>query len=255
MRISVTIGWTLNTKPSHERVPTAPSKSRNPAPPISGNLSFCACQETRCPKAQKGQAFPTVSNHRTVLASPLESKNARFPTELRKAVTYYLVCGTRRPASRKCTEAQHFPPHLPAGESCLPCLSTGTPAPPLSDNLDSAAVRRLSCQGAHIPTSAWKWEKPCSPIKEWEHWILHWGKESCNQVLCRRHQKACSPRCREAQFITLCLTRGDPISPVQELKFQVLHWMSISSSAGLTRPAPTVHREPMLPTVTVGESL
>jgi hypothetical protein len=54
-------GPVLTTKPSCGRAPSAPSKSKNPPPPLSGNLPFC--KETCFPKAQKGPAFPTVPNH------------------------------------------------------------------------------------------------------------------------------------------------------------------------------------------------
>jgi hypothetical protein len=91
-------GPVLTTKPSHGRAPTALSNSKNPAPPLSGNLPFCGCQETCLPKAQKDPALPTVPNHRRALTSPLKTKNATFPIVGRKAVTYYSVSGTRKPA-------------------------------------------------------------------------------------------------------------------------------------------------------------
>jgi hypothetical protein len=94
-------GPALTTKPSHRSVPTIPSKSGNPSPPLSGNLPLCGCQETCFPKAQKAPVLPTVPDQRKAPASPLKSKNIRFPTEESIAVTCYSVGDTRRPSSSR----------------------------------------------------------------------------------------------------------------------------------------------------------
>jgi hypothetical protein len=73
-------GPVLITKPSYGRVPTALSKNRNPALP--------GYQETCFPKEQKGLVLPTVPDHGKTHSSTLNTKNAKFPTEGRKAVTY-----------------------------------------------------------------------------------------------------------------------------------------------------------------------
>jgi hypothetical protein len=90
-------GPVLTTKPFHGRIPTILSK--NPTPPQGGNLPFCECQETCFPKVQKGPVLPTIPNHGRVSPSPLKSKNAKFPTEGRRAITYYSVNGIKRLAS------------------------------------------------------------------------------------------------------------------------------------------------------------
>jgi hypothetical protein len=95
-------GPVLTTKPSSGRAPTALSKSRNPDPPLSDNLPFCERQETCFPKAQKGPMVPPILDHRRVPALPSNNKNARFPTEEKKAVTCYSVDIIRRPAFPKC---------------------------------------------------------------------------------------------------------------------------------------------------------
>jgi hypothetical protein len=88
----------LTIKPSYGSIPTAPSESRNPALLLSSNLSFCGCQGNCFPKAQKDLALPTMSDHWRASASLLKTKNGRVSTEVRKAVTYYSVSGTRRSA-------------------------------------------------------------------------------------------------------------------------------------------------------------
>jgi hypothetical protein len=57
-----------------------------------------------------------------------KGKNARFPTEGRKAITCYSAGSTRSPVPPRYTEAQLFTLHLF-------CPRTGIPAPPLSGNL------------------------------------------------------------------------------------------------------------------------
>jgi hypothetical protein len=64
----------VTTELSCEKTLAAPSKSRNPAPPLSGNLTFCGGQETCFPKAQKGPALPTVSDHKRTPASLLKDQ-------------------------------------------------------------------------------------------------------------------------------------------------------------------------------------
>jgi hypothetical protein len=75
------------------------------------------------PKVHRGSALPTVPDNRRGPVPMLKSESVRFPTEGRKTVTCYSVGSTRRPASPRCTEAQRFPWHLPAGESHLLCKS------------------------------------------------------------------------------------------------------------------------------------
>jgi hypothetical protein len=100
----------------------------------------------------------------------LKRENTRFPTEGGKAVTCYSVGGTRRPASPRRSEAQHFPWHQPAGESNLPCLRAGTPAPPLSGNLLLCSCLETCSKGAQrLSTSHWAslQDSPISPV----HWM------------------------------------------------------------------------------------
>jgi hypothetical protein len=52
--------------------PHCPIKEQEPSSSTSDNLSFCGCQETCFSKAQKGPAFPNVSDHRRAHASPLK---------------------------------------------------------------------------------------------------------------------------------------------------------------------------------------
>jgi hypothetical protein len=63
-----------NYKPSSGWATAVPSKCRNPAPPLSGNLPFCGCQDTCFPKAQKVLPLFTVPGHRRAPGSPLKSK-------------------------------------------------------------------------------------------------------------------------------------------------------------------------------------
>jgi hypothetical protein len=79
-------------------------------------------------------SLPTVPDNQTALTPPSQSKNARFPTEGRKAITCYSAGGTRSTVSPRYTEAQHFTLCLPTGESYLSCSRAGIPAPPLSGN-------------------------------------------------------------------------------------------------------------------------
>jgi hypothetical protein len=123
-------------KSSYRCTPIAPLKSLNSAPLLSGNLPHCGCQEICFPKAQKVPSLSTMSDYGRAPVSPLKSEDdTRFPTEGRKIVTWYWVGGTRRTASPRCTEAQHFPLHLPAGQSCLSCSKAQIPASPLNSNL------------------------------------------------------------------------------------------------------------------------
>jgi hypothetical protein len=64
--------------------------------------------ESPSPKAHRSPLSPTVPDSWRVPLPPSKSKNARFPTEGRKAAACNSVNSTRRPASSKCTEAQHF---------------------------------------------------------------------------------------------------------------------------------------------------
>jgi hypothetical protein len=80
-------------------------------------------------------SLPTVPDSKRILAPLSKNKNARFPTEGRKAKTCYSAGSTRSPASPRHPEAQCFTLHLPAGESCLSYPRVGIPAPPLSGNL------------------------------------------------------------------------------------------------------------------------
>jgi hypothetical protein len=64
-------------------------------------------------KVQRSPVLTTMLDSWRAPISLSKSENARFPTEGRKAVICYSVDSTRRPTSPKCTEAQHFPPHLP----------------------------------------------------------------------------------------------------------------------------------------------
>jgi hypothetical protein len=100
--------------------PIALSKVRNAAPPLSGSLPHCGCQEIYFPKAQKCPGLYTMLDHRRALVSPLKTKNTSFPSEERKAIICYSVGGTRKLASPSCSEAHHFPLHLPSGDSNLP---------------------------------------------------------------------------------------------------------------------------------------
>jgi hypothetical protein len=45
-------GPAFTNKPSHGRISATPSKRRNPASPLSGNMSFCGCQKTCFPSAK-----------------------------------------------------------------------------------------------------------------------------------------------------------------------------------------------------------
>jgi hypothetical protein len=49
-----------------------------------------------------------MPGHRRDFTSPLKSKNTKFPTEGRKAVTCYSVGGTRKPASPRSSEAHAY---------------------------------------------------------------------------------------------------------------------------------------------------
>jgi hypothetical protein len=119
--------------PNHGRSPTSPLKSKNARFLTEGRkaAAYYSVSGTRRPASQGSEVQCSLC-----LTAPLsKSENTSFPTEGRKAVTFYFVDSTRRPDSQKCTEAQHFPPHQPTGESHIPCVRAETPATPLSGNL------------------------------------------------------------------------------------------------------------------------
>jgi hypothetical protein len=102
-------GPALTTKLSCRRAPAAPSKSGNPALSLSGNLSFCGCQETYFAKAQKGPVLPTVTDHRRVPTSLLKTKNARFPTTGKESCNILLSEWHQKACLLRCIEAQSSP--------------------------------------------------------------------------------------------------------------------------------------------------
>jgi hypothetical protein len=59
-------------------------------------LIICWCQDACLPTEHGGPVLPTFSDKRA-LAPPSKSKNARFPTEERKAITCYSAGSTRIP--------------------------------------------------------------------------------------------------------------------------------------------------------------
>jgi hypothetical protein len=101
---------------------------------LSSNPLLWSCQEACLPRCTEAQSSPLCLTVRVPIPL-LKSENTRLPTEGKKAVTCDFVGGSRGPASPKCTEPQHFPPHLAVGVSSLPSLRVRIPAPPLSDNL------------------------------------------------------------------------------------------------------------------------
>jgi hypothetical protein len=106
----------------------------HPSEPQAPGFAIFWHQEASLLTEHRGPALPTVPDSKRTLAPPPKSKNARFPTEGRKAIT----CHCRqhhKPCPPKYTEAQHFMLHLPAEESHLSCPRVGMPAPPLSGNL------------------------------------------------------------------------------------------------------------------------
>jgi hypothetical protein len=145
-------------------------------------VTYYSVSSTRRPegaalKVHRSPALCTVLDRWRVSMSLSKRENVRSPTEGRKAVTCYSVDGTRRPASPKCTEAQHFPPHWPAGESISPYLRAGTLTPPLS-----GSPLLCSCQETcfpryaevqHSPLCLTAREPPHTPIKKQEHRIPH----------------------------------------------------------------------------------
>jgi hypothetical protein len=98
-------------------------------------LLFCWCQEASLPTEHGNPALPTVPDSKRALLPPSKSKNVRFPTKGKKAITCYSTGSTRSPIPPRYTEDQCFTLHLPAGESCLSCPRAGIPAPPLSGNM------------------------------------------------------------------------------------------------------------------------
>jgi hypothetical protein len=103
----------------------------------------------------------------------------------------------------------------------------------------------------HCP---WQQVSPCSPVKEWECQIPHWREENYKLLLCRQHQKPCSPKVHRSPVF-------QAVPPCRRLMSLLYHCWNPSSSTewqsaillllgGL--PA-TVHRA--LPTVTAGEPL
>jgi hypothetical protein len=105
------------------------------------------------PRIHRDAFLSIVVDSWRISTSPSKTKNARFSTEGRKAVTCYSVGSTRRSASPKCTEAPNFPPRLLAGESSLPSVSVGIPAPPLSGNLLLCSCQEAACQYAQRPST------------------------------------------------------------------------------------------------------
>jgi hypothetical protein len=85
--------------------------------------------------SQSMEAQPSpLSLTARALAPQSKSKNARFRTEDRKAITCYSARGTRSTIPPRYTEAQHFVLHLLTRESNLSCPTAGIPATPLSGN-------------------------------------------------------------------------------------------------------------------------
>jgi hypothetical protein len=68
--------------------------------------------------------------------------------------------------------------------------------PDLANLLVPGGFNPHSVQRPRTPHCPWQEDSPCSPIKEWEcpTEIPHWGEESCNLLLCKWHQKLCSPK-------------------------------------------------------------
>jgi hypothetical protein len=90
-----------------------------------------------------------------------QSKNTRFLTEGRKAITHYSSGGTRSPVPPKYMEAQHFILHLHEGQSHLSC-----------PRMESQLLHWVAiCYSAYA-------RKPASPqCTETQHSLL-WLKES-----------------------------------------------------------------------------
>jgi hypothetical protein len=104
-------GPTLTSKSSCGRTPTAPSKSRKQA---LHSVVICHSVGARRPvslRHKKAQYFPLFLTIGDPPTSPLKTKNARFLTEGRKAVTYYSLSGIRRPNSQN--SQRPSAPHCP----------------------------------------------------------------------------------------------------------------------------------------------
>jgi hypothetical protein len=114
-------GSALPTTPACGRVPSPLSKIWNPSSSFEWQSATLQLPRGLPPKVHRSPVLSTVPDSGRAPTPLSESRNARFPIERWKAVTCYLVGSARMPASPRCTEAQHFPLHLPAGESCLSC--------------------------------------------------------------------------------------------------------------------------------------
>jgi hypothetical protein len=101
--------------------PISLSKIWNPSSSFEWQSATLQLPRGLPPKVHRSPVLSTVPDSGRAPTPLSESRNARFPIERWKAVTCYLVGSARMPASPRCTEAQHFPLHLPAGESCLSC--------------------------------------------------------------------------------------------------------------------------------------
>jgi hypothetical protein len=181
-------------------VPTAPSKSGNPALLLSGSLPFCGCQDTCFPKTQKGPVLLTVPAYERDPTSPLKTKSAKFPTQGRKAVTYYSVSGTRRPASwgaqRPTTPHcawQLESPCLPAGEPCLSCPGAGNPAPPLSSNPLLCSARRLTSHSA---------QRPRTPLCDCRRVLVPQSRSGTSSPLAERRKEVICTSIRTLKGVT-----------------------------------------------------
>jgi hypothetical protein len=82
-------------------------------------LLSCWHQEASLPTKHGGPVLLTVPDSKRALVPPSKSKNTRFPTEGRKAITCYSAGGTRSPIPPSYTEAQCFTLHLPARVTSL----------------------------------------------------------------------------------------------------------------------------------------
>jgi hypothetical protein len=180
-------------------------------------------------------------------ASPLKSENTRFPTEGRTAVTCYSVGGTRRPASPRCSEVQHFPPCLPAGEPNLSCWRSGILAPPLSGNplfcsYEEACLPR--CPALPTVPDSERAPAPLSMIGNARFptegrkaiiWYSVGGQEDLNPQGAQRPSTSHSTPAGESHL------------SFQELESWLLHWVAICYSAGARRLASCSAQRPSIP--------
>jgi hypothetical protein len=135
--------------------------------------------------------LPTVPNHSKAPTSPLKNKNARFPTEGKKAVTYYSVSGTRRPASQRAQRpsAPHYTWQL---------------------EIPYSPIKERECQVSHWGEESCnllfcgQYQKACFPK-------IHRGPTLPTSPVYRKVQSPRNPSSpTERQSVTLQLTGGQP---------------------------------------------